>query len=269
MPKNLFQEIIFTIIMVIVMVYAMICYNIALSTGGMSNFVFLAAFKELAVMGPIAFVLDFFLVGKIAKAKVSKMVDVRKDNPFHLVIAISVVSVIFMCPLMSLAATLLFKDAGSEFFAVWLQTTALNFPMALCWQLFFAGPAVHDLQGSLNLYRVHYDGIHVVGTAGSIPQDTVETISLIEDKKINAGALVSHIMGLDAVIDAVFGLEKPNGSKKVCYCQLSLPLTAISDFAKLGETDPMFKMLDEIVKRNGGVWCKEAEDYLLVNAPKI
>lgn len=134
---------------------------------------------------------------------------------------------------------------------------------------FFAGPAVHDLQGSLNLYRVHYDGIHVVGTAGSIPQDTVETISLIEDKKINAGALVSHIMGLDAVIDAVFGLEKPNGSKKVCYCQLSLPLTAISDFAKLGETDPMFKMLDEIVKRNGGVWCKEAEDYLLANAPKI
>ena len=72
MPKNLFQEIIFTIIMVIVMVYAMICYNIALSTGGMSNFVFLAAFKELAIMGPIAFVLDFFLVGKIAKAKAFK-----------------------------------------------------------------------------------------------------------------------------------------------------------------------------------------------------
>ena len=67
------------------MVYAMICYNIALSIGGMSNFVFLAAFKELAVMGPIAFVLDFFLVGKIAKAKAFKMVDVRKDNPFHLV----------------------------------------------------------------------------------------------------------------------------------------------------------------------------------------
>ena len=96
MPKDLFQEIIFTIIMVIVMVYAMICYNIALSTGGMSNFVFLAAFKELAIMGPIAFVLDFFLVGKIAKAKAFKMVDVRKDNPFHLVIAISVVSVILL-----------------------------------------------------------------------------------------------------------------------------------------------------------------------------
>ena len=134
---------------------------------------------------------------------------------------------------------------------------------------FFAGPAVHNLQGSLNLYRVHYDGIHVVGTAGSIAEDTVETIKLIEDKKINAGALVSHIMGLNAVVDAVFGLENPNGSKKVCYSHLNLPLTAIDDFAKLGQTDPMFKTLDEIVKRNGGIWCKEAEDYLLKTAPRI
>jgi hypothetical protein len=44
---------------------------------------------------------------------------------------------------------------------------------------FFAGPPVHDLAGSLNLYRVHYDGIHLVGTAGSIPEDTVDTIELI------------------------------------------------------------------------------------------
>ena len=31
MPKNKFQEVIFTIIMVFVMVYAMICYNIVYS----------------------------------------------------------------------------------------------------------------------------------------------------------------------------------------------------------------------------------------------
>ena len=52
-----------------------------------------------------------------------------------------------MCPLMSLAATLLFKNAGSEIVAVWLQTTAINFPMALCWQLFFAGPVVRAIFG--------------------------------------------------------------------------------------------------------------------------
>ncbi len=37
-------------------------------------------------------------------------------------------------------ATLLFKNPGKEIVAVWLQTTAMNFPMALCWQIFFAGP---------------------------------------------------------------------------------------------------------------------------------
>lgn len=147
MPKNTFQEVIFTILMVFVMVYAMICYNISLNIGGMTNEVFLSAFHELIIMGPIAFILDFFIVGKLAKAKAFKIVDVKKDNPFHLVLAISFVSVILMCPLMSLAATILFKNAGSQIIAVWLQTTVLNFPMALCWQIFFAGPLVRFIFG--------------------------------------------------------------------------------------------------------------------------
>ena len=46
---------------------------------------------------------------------------------------------------MSLVATLLFKNAGSQIIAVWLETTVLNFPMAFCWQLFFAGPFVRFL----------------------------------------------------------------------------------------------------------------------------
>ena len=78
MPKNLFQEIVFTVMMVFVMVYAMICYNIALNIGGMTNEVFLLAFKELVIMGPIAFVLDIFLVGRIAKYKTFKII-----NPEH------------------------------------------------------------------------------------------------------------------------------------------------------------------------------------------
>ena len=46
---------------------------------------------------------------------------------------------------MSLAATILFKNAGSEFIAVWLQTTVFNFPMAFFWQIFFCGPLVRRL----------------------------------------------------------------------------------------------------------------------------
>lgn len=134
---------------------------------------------------------------------------------------------------------------------------------------FFAGPAVHDLQGSLNLYRVHYDGIHVVGTAGSIPEDMKDILRLIEKGRINPGAIVSHIMGLSAVRDALFAMERPNGAKKICYNHLDLPLVAISDLEKLAKTSELYRNLDEIVKKNGGLWCEEAESYLLEHAPKI
>ena len=37
MPKTLFQNIIFTLMMAFLMVYAMICYNISLNIGGMTK----------------------------------------------------------------------------------------------------------------------------------------------------------------------------------------------------------------------------------------
>lgn len=134
---------------------------------------------------------------------------------------------------------------------------------------FFAGPAVHNMQGSLNLYRVHYDGIHVVGTAGSIPEDTVDTIKLIEENKVNPGAIVSHILGLNAVTETLMAMEKPSGAKKVCYSGLDIPLVAVDELAELGKNDPLYAELANIVERNGGLWCAEAEKYLLENAPKI
>ncbi len=134
---------------------------------------------------------------------------------------------------------------------------------------FFAGPAVHNLQGSLNLYRVHYDGIHVVGTAGSIPEDTVDTIGLIEKDAVNPGARVSHILGLGAVADAIYAMEKPSGAKKVCYTHLDLPLIAVDELEALGKDNTLYAELGRIVKENGGLWCAEAEAYLLANGPKI
>ncbi len=139
MPKTKFQNVIFTILMAFVMVYALICYNISLEFGGLSNQVFLLAFKELYIMWPLAFILEFFAVEKLSQ-KLAFRIVTPTDRPVFITLAISTMIVCLMCPLMSLAATLLFKDAGSEFIAAWLQTTALNFPMALCWQIFFAGP---------------------------------------------------------------------------------------------------------------------------------
>ena len=131
MPKSLGQEILFTILMVFVMVYAMICYNIALATGGMTNSVFLLAFHELPIMAPIALVLDFFIVGPIVKKITFKKFDVKATNPVFIVLSISICSIWLMCPLMSLAATILFKGGfQKEMISIWLQTTAFNYPMA-------------------------------------------------------------------------------------------------------------------------------------------
>ena len=131
------------------MVYAMICYNIALNIGGMANHVFLDAFHELVIMGPVAFILDFFLYGSLSKKLAFRIVNPAEDKPIMIILAISSITVCLMCPSMSLAATLLFKNAGTEFIAVWLQTTALNFPMAFFWQIFFAGPLVRKIFGGI------------------------------------------------------------------------------------------------------------------------
>lgn len=149
MPKTKFQEVVFTIMMVFVMVYAMICYNISLNIGGMANHVFLDAFHELVIMGPIAFILDFFLYGSLSKKMAFRIVNPAEDKPIMIILAISSITVCLMCPSMSLATTLLFKNAGTEFIAVWLQTTALNFPMAFFWQIFFAGPLVRKIFGAI------------------------------------------------------------------------------------------------------------------------
>lgn len=149
MPKTKLQELVFTILMVFVMVYAMICYNISLNIGGMSNAVFLMAFHELVIMGPAAFILDFFFYGSLSKKIAFRIVTPGKDTLFLVIMAISSVTVWLMCPSMSLIATLLFKSAGKEIIAVWLQTTVMNFPMAFFWQIFFAGPMVRAIFGKL------------------------------------------------------------------------------------------------------------------------
>lgn len=44
-----------------------------------------------------------------------------------------------MCPVMSLVATFLFKEPS---FGMWVKTWAMNFPMAICYQMFYCGPLV-------------------------------------------------------------------------------------------------------------------------------
>ena len=66
MPKTKFQNVVYTIIMALIMVYGMIVYNVALNTGGVTNATFGMALHELPIMMPIAAMLEFFIVEKLA-----------------------------------------------------------------------------------------------------------------------------------------------------------------------------------------------------------
>ena len=104
MPKTKLQNIIFTLIMAFVMVYAMVCYNIALDKGGMTNEIFLLAFYEIPIMWPVACILEYFVVEKLSRKLAFRMVS-PEDKPIFITLAISSMIVCIMCPCMSLVAT--------------------------------------------------------------------------------------------------------------------------------------------------------------------
>ena len=134
---------------------------------------------------------------------------------------------------------------------------------------FFAGPSDKNFSAEINFYDVHYNKHHIIGSAGSDSNDLKEAVELIDKNIIDPAIMVTHIGGLDCTAETVLNLPKIPGGKKLIYTQISLPLTAIDDFEKLGESDPLFKELASIVAKTNGIWSKEAEDYLLANADPI
>ena len=136
MPKTKFQSVVFTIIMAAIMVYGMVVYNVALNTGGVTNQTFVLALHELPIMVPVACVLEFFVVEKLA-TKLAFTVVRPTDRPQVITYAISLMIVCIICPCMSLVATLLFKEPS---FGTWIGTWGLNMPMALIWQMLYCGP---------------------------------------------------------------------------------------------------------------------------------
>lgn len=130
---------------------------------------------------------------------------------------------------------------------------------------FFAGPLDKKFSANFNFYNVHYAQHHVAGTSGSTPEDMRDIVNLIGENRLDPSVMITHIGGIDAAIDTTVNLPNIPGGKKLIYTHIELPLTALTDFEKLGETDKRFNVLDKLVKTNNGLWCKDAEEYLLNN----
>ena len=103
------------------------------------------------------------------------------------------------------------------------------------------------------------------GTSGSTPEDMRDIVKLLGETRLDPSVMITHIGGIDAAIDTTLRLPKIAGGKKLIYTHIEMALTEISDFKRLGETDSRFAVLAEIVEKNNGLWCAEAEEYLLKN----
>ena len=128
---------------------------------------------------------------------------------------------------------------------------------------FFAGPADTQFSALMNFYHVHYSRTHVAATSHGNTDDMREAIAMMNAGLLNPAAMITHIGGLDCVVETTKNLPKIPGGKKLIYTQIDLPLTAINDFAEKGKSNPMFAKLDELVKSHNGLWNADAEKLLL------
>lgn len=129
---------------------------------------------------------------------------------------------------------------------------------------FFAGPTDAAFSANFNFYNVHYNATHIVGTSGGNTDDMKKCITMCEQGKLNPAAMVTHVGGLDSVVETTLNLPKISGGKKLIYTGISMPLTAINEFEEKGYVE-----LAKICNANKGLWCKDAEDWLLKNSKKI
>ena len=130
---------------------------------------------------------------------------------------------------------------------------------------FFAGPLDPKFKAEFNFYNVHYASTHIVGTSGGNTDDMKEALTLMEQGKINPACMITHVGGMDSVIETTLNLPKIKGGKKLIYTGINMPLTAIADFAEKGKEDPFFAELAEIVARHNMLWNAEAEKALLAH----
>lgn len=130
---------------------------------------------------------------------------------------------------------------------------------------FFAGPVDQEFSAKLNFYNVHYTSTHIVGTSGGNTDDMLESLNMTEQKLINPAIMVTHIGGINSVIDATLNLPKIPGGKKLIYTCIDMELTAMDEFEEKGKSNKHYAKLAELIAKHNGIWSVEAEKYLLEN----
>ena len=169
MLKTRSEKIVFGILMSVTMAIGMEVYNVAIKMGyntmpgGLSNMVnqvFPDALAEASYMWIFVFLFSSLWGNRLGHALAAKVIRPEQDNPFFITLMISCCTVLVMCPTMSMVAAILFNvilagNPVSQLPAIWVGTLIKNFPMALLWNLFAAGPFFRWCSAKYSAINVH------------------------------------------------------------------------------------------------------------------
>lgn len=134
MPRNFKEGIIFTLLMCSLMVFGMSSYNYFIATG---NFSLLKIITGLPLGLVIAFLLDFLLVGPVAKKFVSKL-PLNNESKIQKILAISSSMIVLMVSCMSMFGLIINQIPLSfeSYSGIWIT----NFIFAVPLNLLIVGP---------------------------------------------------------------------------------------------------------------------------------
>jgi L-sorbose 1-phosphate reductase len=134
---------------------------------------------------------------------------------------------------------------------------------------FFSGPTNPEFKAEINFYNVHYSFTHIMGTSGGNTDDMRESLKLMGKGILTPAIMITHVGGLDAVVETTLNLPQIPGGKKLIYTNISMPLVSLYKLRELGKNNAFYAGLHEIVAKHDYIWSLEAEKYLLQNAKPI
>lgn len=135
MPTNKKEGIIFTSLMCFLMVLGMSVYNLWLH----GDLYFSSLLIGLVPGFIVAFILDVFIVGVIAK-KIAFKLPVNSESKFQMIVTISCLMVLGMVTCMSLFGVVIEQGIPGQLFSAYLTAWKMNVIVALPLQLLIVGP---------------------------------------------------------------------------------------------------------------------------------
>ena len=142
MGNTNFQRRLFTAIMCFFMVLGMTIYNIILHSGFGSH-LFVSLVKEMWMVYIIAFILDMFLVGPLAKKFVFTVL--KPKNKIQTILSISSSMVVCMVTLMSVFGSIMNKGFTADALSIYPTTWIRNFIVALPYNILIVSPLVRAI----------------------------------------------------------------------------------------------------------------------------